>query len=98
MEMDREPLAACLRRLLANGQRDAHNILITPRLGPTEAATLRLLLNTGVSVLVVAILWHEQADSTLAIAASLGCQVAGLRPGDDLATALAHDIGAGNRL
>ena len=98
MEMDRRPLADCLRRLLANGQRDAHNILITPRLGPAEAAILRLLLNTGVSVLVVAVLWHEQADNTLAVAASLGCQVAGLKPGDDLATALAHDIGAGNRL
>ena len=98
IDMGREPLSNCLRRLLANGQRDAHNILITPNLGPTEAATLRLLLNTGVSVLVVAILWHEQADSTLAVAASLGCQVAGLRPGDDLATALAHDMGAGNRL
>ncbi|HZU74553.1 MAG TPA: DUF58 domain-containing protein [Acidimicrobiales bacterium] len=98
IELDREPLSKCLRRLLANGQRDAHNILVTPHLGQNEAATLRLLLNTGVSVLVVALLWDEESDNTLATAASLGCQVAGMRPGDDLATALAHDIGAGNRL
>ena len=98
IDMDRQPLSNCLRRLLANGQRDSHNILVTPNLGAADAATLRLLLNTGVSVLVVAVLWQDQDDSTLATAASLGCQVAGLRPGDDLATALAHDIGAGNRL
>ena len=98
VETDREPLAKLLMRVLANGQRDAHNILVTPHLGPDEAARLRLLLDTGVSVLVVALLWHEDSSNVLATAASLGCQVTGLRPGDDLGTVLAHDIGAGNRL
>ncbi|MHB1923200.1 MAG: DUF58 domain-containing protein [Acidimicrobiales bacterium] len=98
VEPDREPLAKLLMRVLANGQRDAHNILVTPHLGPNEAARLRLLLDTGVSVLVVALLWHEDSSNVLATAAALGCQVTGIRPGDDLATAMAHDIGAGNRL
>jgi uncharacterized protein (DUF58 family) len=97
VQMDRAPLSACIMRLLGNGQRDAHNILITPRLGAHEAAQLKLLLNTGVSVLVVALLWDEDNADTLAVASSLGCSVVGVHPGQDLSTALHQDIGAGNR-
>ena len=35
-------------------RRDSHNILITPHLGSQEAAQLRLLLDRGASILVVA--------------------------------------------
>jgi len=95
--MAREPLTHCITRLLADPRRDAHNVLITPRLGEHEAAQLRLLLNTGVSVMVVALLWEDEADKTLATAAALGCQVTGLQPGQDLSTALSHQVGAGTR-
>ena len=97
LEPSREPLSRLLMRRVADSRRDAHNILITPRLGEHEAAQLRLLLNTGVSVLVVALLWDEENAATLGTAASLGCQVAGVHPGQDLATALYHEIGAGTR-
>ena len=46
-------------------KRDAHNILITPKLGQAEAAQLKLLLNKGVSVLVVALLWDDEHADTL---------------------------------
>lgn len=94
LEMSREPLQNMIRRLLALGNRDAHNILVTPHLGPTEASQLRLLLDTGASVLVVALLWDEDTD-TMGRAAGLGCQVVGLHPGADLKTALFHEMGAG---
>ena len=97
LDMAREPLTHCITRLLADPRRDAHNVLITPRLGEHEAAQLRLLLNTGVSVMVVALLWEDEADKTLATAAALGCQVTGLQPGQDLSTALSHQVGAGTR-
>lgn len=97
LEMSREPLTNLIMRLIGDPQRDAHNILVTPRLGRTEAAQLRILLNKGVSILVVALLWEEENAETLNTAAALGCQVAGVHPGQDLATALYHDIGAGNR-
>ena len=99
LEMSREPLANVISRLVSNPRRDAHMILITPRLGPREAAQLRLLLQSGVSVLVVALLWaaDEEEGNVLATAAGLGCQVAGVHPQDDLATALYHDMGAGRR-
>ena len=97
-EMVREPLSKVIMRLIADPRRDAHNILVTPHLGNTEAAQLRILLNKGVSILVVALLWDEENTETLGIAAALGCQVAGVHPGQDLSTALYHDIGAGNRV
>ena len=98
VELDRAPLSGVIRRLLASGQRDAHNILITPRLTGLEASQLRLLLNTGVSVLVVALLWDEENANTAGVAASLGCQVVSVKPGQDLSSALYADIGAGNRV
>jgi uncharacterized protein (DUF58 family) len=98
LETDREPLSKAIRRLVASARRDAHNVLITPRLTQEQAAQLKLLLDTGVSVLVVALQWDEEAgDDTVARAAGLGCQVAAVHPDQDLATALYHDIGAGSR-
>ncbi len=97
VEMTRDPLTKVITRLIADPRRDAHNILITPKLGTHEAAQLRLLLQKGLSLLVVALLWSEDADETLNAAAALGCQVAAVHPGQDLASALYHDIGAGSR-
>ena len=97
MEMVREPLSKALMRLVTNPRRDAHNILVTPHLGAQQAAQLRLLLNTGVSVLVVALIWDEEATETLTTAAALGCQVAGVHPGQDLASALYAQVGGGTR-
>ncbi|MEN3271532.1 MAG: hypothetical protein V7636_293 [Actinomycetota bacterium] len=98
VDLDRASLSGAIRRLLTNRQRDAHNILITPRLTSHEAAQLRLLLQTGVSILVVCLLWNEEDAATVGVAASLGCQVVSVKPGQDLSTALYNDIGAGNRI
>ncbi|HEX2850328.1 MAG TPA: DUF58 domain-containing protein, partial [Acidimicrobiales bacterium] len=98
LELSREPLSAMVMRAVADTRRAAHNILVTPKLGQAEAAQLRLLLDTGVSVLVVALLWDDDNADTIGTAAALGCQVVGVHPGQDLTTALYSDIGAGNRL
>ena len=97
VDTSREPLSKVIMRLIATPRRDAHNILITPRLGQQEAAQLRLLLNTGVSVAVVALIWDEEDANTLTAAAGLGCQVSAIHPGQDISAALAHEIGAGTR-
>ena len=98
LDMSRASLGTMLLRLVSSSQRDAHNVLITPHLGQPEAAQLKLLLNTGVSVLVVALLWTEEAADTMGTAAGLGCQVVGVHPGQDLATALYNEVaGAGRR-
>ncbi len=92
VDLDRQPLTTVIQRMLATSQRDAHNILVTPRLSAETAAQLRLLIQTGVSVMVVALLWDEEDTSTMGIAASLGCQVVGVHPGQDLATALFNEV------
>lgn len=97
LELSREPLTAMIMRVVADPRRAAHNVLITPRLGHTEAAQLKLLLNKGVSVLVVALLWDEGDADTMGTAAALGCQVVGVHPGQDLSTALYNEVGAGVR-
>jgi uncharacterized protein (DUF58 family) len=98
LEMTRVPLGQMILRLVTSSQRDAHNALITPHLGPEEAAQLKLLLNTGVSVLVVALLWDEHSADTMGVAAGLGCQVVGVHPGQDLSTALYNEVaGSGRR-
>jgi uncharacterized protein (DUF58 family) len=98
LEMAREPLGAMIMRLLTRAQNDAHMVLITPRLRDTEAAQLKLLLDKGVSILVVALLWDEEAVATMGTAAALGCQVVGVHPGQDLATALFNEVaGSGAR-
>jgi len=97
VELGREPLTTCLRRLVASGQRDAHNILITPHIGPAEATQLKLLLQTGVSVMVIALLWDDDDTGVLGVAASLGCQVVGVRPDDDLGAALYAGLAGAGR-
>ncbi|HEY8740175.1 MAG TPA: DUF58 domain-containing protein, partial [Candidatus Dormibacteraeota bacterium] len=97
LDQSREPLSKVLMRIVASPRRDAHNILVTPHLGPNEAAQLRLLLNTGVSILVVALLWDETNTQTVSLAAGLGCQVVGLHPGQEVAAALNGSFGAASR-
>ena len=98
VELDREPLPSVITRMLASGQRDAHNVLVTPHLSPQTVGQLKLLLQTGVSVMVVALLWDEDDSQIMGAAGALGCQVVGVKPGDDLATALFHDAASGGRV
>ena len=97
LELSREPLTKLLMRLVVSPRRDGHMIMITPNLRQTEAAQLKLLLNKGVSVLVVSLLWDESNAQTMGTAAALGCQVVGVHPGQDLATALYNEVGGGVR-
>jgi uncharacterized protein (DUF58 family) len=95
-QMGRDPLANVLRRLQANPQRDTHYVLITPRVTAADAGQLKLLMNSGVSVAVIALLWDPDDSETMGRAASLGCQVIGVGPGDDLGAALSRSgVGAG---
>lgn len=98
VETGRSPLVAVLRRLAVDARRDAHHVVVTPRLRGPEAAQLKLLLDTGVSVAVVALLWDDDDSETMGRAASLGCAVSAVHPGDDLRSALSRAVGAGVRL
>lgn len=97
VELGKTPLDKLIMRLVATPGRDAHNILITPRLGADVAAHLRMLLNKGVSILVVALIWDEEAAETLNTATALGCQVVEMRPGQSIQAALSLEVGKTGR-
>jgi uncharacterized protein (DUF58 family) len=97
LEPTKRSLDEVFQRLLVNNKRDAHTILITPLLTRETAAKLQFLLRKGVSVLVVALVWEEEHEETVRVAASIGCQVVELRPGQSIASALYHEVGAGSR-
>ena len=96
VELGKRPLEEAIMRMVSDTRRDAHNVLVTPHLTPDSAAKLKFLLNKGVSVLVVALVWEEAAEETLNTATSLGCQVVELRPGQSIAGALYTEVGAGS--
>jgi uncharacterized protein (DUF58 family) len=98
VEPGRKTLADAMMQLVMNPRRDAHNILITPRLRREDAAQLKLLINKGASVLVVALVWDQESEETLNTATALGCQIVELRPGQSIAGALFTEVGAGMQL
>jgi uncharacterized protein (DUF58 family) len=97
LEPSRKSLTEAFMQLVVDNRRDAHMVLVTPHLGATDAARLKLLLDKGVSVLVVALLWDEDDADTMGRAASLGCQVVGVHPGQDLASALFNEVAGARR-
>lgn len=92
-----EPLSSVIDRLVADPRRDAHNILVTPHLDDRSASRLRLLIERGAHVVLVALVWEESDPHTLAVAAALGCQVVQLRPLEPLEAVFAAEMGAGRR-
>ena len=89
------PLGDALMRVIGDGARNTHLVLITPRLDAVAAARLDLLLQRGTSVLVAALMWGEEAGDTLGRAAALGAQVIEVRPNVPLAVSFRHMVGAG---
>ena len=84
VERERVPLSGALDRLLSARGGASHNIVITPELDRSSAMRLRLILDSGVSMLLVLLIWDETEPVTLHRAGSLGCAVAEVRAGDSL--------------
>jgi uncharacterized protein (DUF58 family) len=95
VERVKAPLGDALSRVIGDGARGSHLVVITPRLDAVSAARLDLLLQRGTSVLVAALLWGEESTETLARAAALGAQVIEVRPNVPLAVSFRHMVGAG---
>ena len=92
LEPSRQSLSEAFMQLVVDNRRDSHMVVVTPHLGQVDAARLKLLLDKGVSVLVVALIWDDEDTDTMGTAAALGCQVVGVHPGQDLATALYNEV------
>lgn len=89
------PLTEAIMRLVSDPSRDNHIVILTPRLEAESIGRLRLLLDRGASVLVAVLMWDDEAEQTVAQAASLGCQVIEIRPNASLSLSFRREVGAG---
>jgi uncharacterized protein (DUF58 family) len=96
-ERGSDDLSAAVTRLLADGSRDMHLLVVTPFLQKEAAARLELLLERGTQVTVVALVWDEEHTVYLSRAAALGAQVVEIRPGTPLSVAFRREVGTGHR-
>jgi hypothetical protein len=86
-----------LGRVEATITNDVELIVVTPRLTLDAILRLRLLVDRGVSVRVVALLWDDEAVDHLGQAAALGLKIVEIGPTTNITIALQHDVGGGLR-
>jgi len=84
LDLQTERFSQAVQRLLIDPGRQAHNVVITPHLEQPTAARLRLLVDRGVSMLVVHILHDDTDPISLHRAGGLGAKVVEVRAGQPL--------------
>lgn len=84
VQLSQKPLSAAMERLLRSGRRDNHLVLVTSHFDQQSAARASLLINSGASVTVCAIVWEESDPLSVRRAHEIGAQLVRLRPGASL--------------
>lgn len=97
VQLENMSLGQAIQRVITDSRRDTHIVLVTPYLVESDARRIRLLLDRGSSVLVAMVLGEDFDEQSLHRAATLGCNVVEIRPGDTLAAVFQKLIGAGVR-
>jgi uncharacterized protein (DUF58 family) len=93
----RGSLASAFDRIILSMPRDAHVLVVTPLLDADAAARLRMLVDRGISAVVVALMWLDEAVDTLASAASLGVRVVEIGPNSNMTLAFRREVAAATR-
>jgi uncharacterized protein (DUF58 family) len=86
------PLVDAVTRLLENARRDTHVVVVTPHLDVDVVRRLRLLMNRGVSLLLVMVMWERTDPVSMHRAARVGCNVVEVAPNAPLARVFAHVV------
>jgi uncharacterized protein (DUF58 family) len=94
VETAKGTLASAFDRVLLTIPRDAHVLVVTPLLDQAAAARLRILVDRGMSVVVVALMWLDEAVDSLASAASLGVRVVEIGPNSNMTLAFRREVAA----
>jgi uncharacterized protein (DUF58 family) len=89
LTLERSSLEVLLDRMFVDPQRNAHNVVITPRISQSAAARMRLLLERGTSLVVVLLLHDDTEPMTLHRAGGLQCRVIEVTPGIPLGSVFA---------
>jgi uncharacterized protein (DUF58 family) len=97
LKPDPSSLVDLIARVESDLNRDVEVIVVTPRLTLDAILRMRLLLDRGVSVKVIALIWDDEALDHLAQGAALGLKLVEIGPTTNLTLALEHEIGTGRR-
>ncbi|MCA1832069.1 MAG: DUF58 domain-containing protein [Actinomycetota bacterium] len=84
LQRENLPLKAVADRMLVGSRRDLHTIIITPHLDDDTAQRLRVLVQRGVSLLLVLVITDDSDPRSLHRAGALGCNVVEVVPGAPL--------------
>lgn len=93
-DVEKGRLTDTLTRLLYTVPSESHLVLVTPLLDPEAATRLQLFVDRGMSVLVVALMWLDEAVDTLASAAGLGVHVVEVGPNTNMTLAFRREVAA----
>jgi uncharacterized protein (DUF58 family) len=92
VEAERVSLRESIERIVGDGRRDRHVVVVTASVDNDVARRLRLLLDRAVSVLLVMVVWERTDPITLHRAARIGCPVVEVHPGAPLGQVLRHIV------
>ena len=92
VEPDRVSLRESIERIVGDGRRDRHVVLVTASVDNDVARRVRLLRDRAVSVLLVMVVWERTDPITLHRAARIGCPVVEVHPGAPLSHVLRHVV------
>ena len=93
----RSTLIDLLARVESSLSRVDEVIVVTPRLTLDAILRMRLLVDRGVSVKVVALIWDDEALDHLSQGAALGLRIIEIGPTTNLTLALEHEVGGVRR-
>ena len=92
VEKERVTLRESVERIVGDGRRDRHLVIVAAAIDNDVARRVRLLLDRAVSVLLVMVVWDRTDPITLHRAARIGCPVVEVHPGAPLGQVLRHVV------
>jgi len=92
VEQERSTLRESVERIVGDGRRDRHIVIVTASVDADVARRIRLLLDRGVSVLLVMLVWERTDPITLHRAARVGAPVVEVHQGAPLGQVLRHVV------
>lgn len=97
LQPESAPLREAADRLLVRGRRNMHTVLVTPHLDADVASRLRLVVQRGVSLLVVLVVTDDSDPLSAHRANALGCNVVEVYPGVPLDVTFRRVVSGGMR-
>jgi Protein of unknown function DUF58 len=91
------PFEICLDRALLATHAMQHVVVITPQLSKRAAPRLQLMIDRGISLLLVLVLWEDTDPATVHRAGMLGCNVVEVHPDAPLTRVFQRVVGTSRR-